>query len=148
MDTPIQPPMQLNMSEERLFRQAGFIETKLQKSKQFDKYGLTLVDSNDIIINSLMGELRNIVLSFFKGGLYAEKRCEYCGTTTAKQFDRAHNKGSSRKDVALAALNKIRPDESQTIMQRDFMKAFIEEHKATPLWILCKPCHIKYDKED
>ena len=135
------------MSDARIQQQKEFIEKKIIKCKQFDKYGLTLTDSNDIIITSLMGELRNIVLSFFKGGLYAKKQCEHCGTTTASQFDRAHQKGINRYDVALSALNRIRSDEKQPILQKIFLRAFIEEHMKVPLWILCKPCHIKYDKE-
>ena len=133
------------MSQERLEQQKLFILRKLEKCKQFDKYGLTLVDSNDIIIKSLMGELRNIVLSFFKGDIYSQKKCEHCGTSSSKQFERAHNQGSSRYNVALAALNRIRPDESKPIQQKAFIKAFVEEHTTIPLWILCKECHIKYD---
>jgi len=129
---------------ERLQKQRDFIEKKLVKCKQFDKYGLTLVDSNMTIINSLMGELRNIVLSFFKGGMYAENVCEHCNTVG--RFERAHDKGHSRSDVALAALQRIRPDESAPVKQRDFMRAFIEEHCNVHPWILCKACHVKYDK--
>ena len=135
----------MSMSEERLAEQKKFIQKKLEKCKQFDKYGLTLVDSNDIIIRSLMGELRNIVLSFFQGGMYSQKKCEHCGTITSKQFERAHNQGSSRYNVAISALKRIRPDETKSIQQKAFIKAFIEEHMHTPLWILCKDCHIKYD---
>lgn len=134
------------MTEARLAAQAEFIAKKIAKCKQFDKYGLTLVDTNDVIIKSLMGELRNIVLSFFKGGLYAEKKCEHCATTTSSQFERAHNSGVSRYDVALKAIQRIRPDETQPVKQSEFIKAFIQEHSMVPLWILCKPCHIKYDK--
>lgn len=133
------------MTNERLAQQKEFIERKLEKCKQFDKYGLTLVDTNLVIISSLMGELRNIVLSFFKGGLYSVKKCEHCGTQQSKQFERAHNKGMSRSDVALSALNRIRPDESVSVKQASFIKAFIEEHTKHPLWILCKDCHKKYD---
>jgi len=139
MATPI-------MSNERLRLQQDYINSKVHSSKQFDKYGLTLVDSNDIIINSLMGELRNIVLTFFKGKLYTIKKCEHCGSETAAQYERAHDKGFSRYDVALSALNKIRPDGVANIKQKDFMKAFIEEHANVPLWLLCKVCHVKYDK--
>ena len=137
--------MEYVMTNERLAQQKEFIERKLEKCKQFDKYGLTLVDTNLVIISSLMGELRNIVLSFFKGGLYSVKKCEHCGTQQSKQFERAHNKGMSRSDVALSALNRIRPDESVSVKQASFIKAFIEEHTKHPLWILCKDCHKKYD---
>jgi hypothetical protein len=135
------------MTTERLEKQRAFIETKLTKCKQFDKYGLTLVDTNDVIISSLMGELRNNVLNFFKGGLYSVKKCEHCGTDQSPQFERAHNKGMSRSDVALSALKRIRPNEKVPIKQSTFIKAFIEEHTRHPLWILCKSCHKKYDKE-
>lgn len=134
-----------SMTEARLQKQKEFIQRKIQSCKQFDKYGLTLVDSNAVIIASMQGELRNIVLSFFKGGLYSEKKCEHCQTTVSHQFERAHNKGKSRNDVALAALHRIRPDETAHIKQKDFIKAFIEEHITVPLWILCKQCHVKYD---
>lgn len=144
-------PRQHLMTQERLTQQADFITARLEKSKQFNKYGLTLVDSNEVIIGSLMGELRNIILSFFKGGLFSSKKCEHCGSTTASQYERAHNKGESRSDVALRALKRIRPHaekEKGSVLQKDFMKAFIEEHKTVPLWILCKACHKVYDSAD
>jgi len=134
------------MTQERLTQQADFITARLEKSKQFNKYGLTLVDSNEVIIGSLMGELRNSILGFFKGGLFSSKKCEHCGSTTASQYERAHNKGESRSDVALRALKRIRHQGDQGhVLQKDFMKAFIEEHKTVPLWILCKACHKVYD---
>jgi len=142
-------PRQHLMTQERLTQQADFITARLEKSKQFNKYGLTLVDSNEVIIGSLMGELRNMILSFFKGGLFSSKKCEHCGSTTASQYERAHNKGESRSDVALRALKRIRPlGEKGPVLQKDFMKAFIEEHKTVPLWILCKACHKVYDSAD
>jgi len=133
------------MTAERRALQTDFIQKKLPTCKLFNKYGLTLVDTNDVIIASLMGELRNIVLGFFKGGLYSKKECEHCGTTTASQFERAHQKGVARGDVARAALARVRPDETQPIRQSDFIRAFVEEHSTVPLWILCKPCHQRYD---
>lgn len=134
------------MSDERRAEQASFIQTKLKKSKYFEKYKLTLIEDNASIISSTMGELRNTVLAFFKGGMFKEKRCEHCGTTTARQYERAHDKDMSREAVALAALRRIRPDETKPIKQRDFMVAFIEEHCNVPLWYLCDVCHRKYDK--
>ena len=133
------------MSEERLAKQADFISAKLPKCRLFDKYGLTLVDTNEIIIQSLGGELRNLVLAFFKGGLYSEKCCEHCNSINATQYERAHDKGTSRTAVATAALQRLRPTGTEAIKQADFMRAFIEEHMEVPLWILCKICHRLYD---
>jgi hypothetical protein len=136
------------MEPARLKAQSDFIQRKLATCKLFDKYGLTLVDSDDVIIKSLMGELRNIVLAFFKGGMFAVKKCEFCNATDAPQFERAHHRGTSRADVAVAALNRIRPDKAQPVKQADFIRAFIEEHTKVPLHILCKACHTKYDRAD
>ena len=136
------PPV---MSPDRLAAQAAFIAKKLQACKQFDKYRLTLVDPNAVLVESLMDSLRNMVLSFFKGGMYAKKVCEHCGTTESPQFERAHTAGISRGDVALLALRRIRPDETQPVAQAHFLRAFIEEHSTVPLWVLCKACHRAYD---
>jgi hypothetical protein len=132
------------MTDERKTLQSDFIQAKLKKTKHFNKYGLTLIDDNETIIRSTMGELRNTVLAFFKGGIFAKKVCEHCGTTEG-QFDRAHDKDTSRQDVALAALRRIRPDETKPVSQQEFMRAFVEEHCRVPLWYLCKSCHRVYD---
>ena len=129
----------------RLAELASMIDTKLPKTKMFDRYKLTLTDSNADIVSSLSGELRNTVLAFFKGGCFKHKKCDHCGTTEAKQYDRAHDKSTTRNQVALAALARIRPDESLPVSQRDFIRAFVNEHRYVPVWYLCKPCHTKYD---
>lgn len=135
----------LKNTPERMVALCEFIDRKLNKTSMFNKYGLTLVDSNDIIIASLMGELRNMVLAFFKD-LFKFKQCESCKTTTANQYDRAHDRSLSREHVAMEALKRIRPDVRSHIQQKDFLRAFIEEHKNHPLWYLCRSCHCKYDK--
>jgi hypothetical protein len=133
------------MTEERRAAQSSFIRSKLAKTKTFDKYGLTLIDNNATIVRSTGGELRNIVLAFFKNGMFKEKKCEHCGTTNSRQFERAHDKETSRNDVAIDALRRIRPDETKPVSQRDFMRAFVEQHCNIPLWYLCSECHITYD---
>lgn len=133
------------MTDERRAAQAAFIQAKMSKTKHFNKYGLTLINDNATIVRSTMGELRNTVLAFFKGGMFKQKKCEHCGTTAARQYERAHDKDTSREAVALAALRRIRPDETQPVAQRDFMRAFIEEHCNVPMWYLCSDCHRTYD---
>jgi len=138
----------LVVTPERLAAMATFIDVKLATTKAFDKYGLTLVDSNEVIVTSLMGELRNIVLGFFNGpscSLFKEKCCDACESTTATQYDRAHDRTVSRKSVALDALRSIRPDEARPVSQQAFFRAFVNEHRYHPLWYLCKPCHRTYD---
>jgi len=133
-------------TEERRQKCRAFIENRIATSRIFDKYGLTHSESNLVIVKSMMGEMRNLVQQFFTGGLFIEKKCDACGTTDpALQYDRAHDRDSSRPAAALAALNRVRPDESAPITQKDVMKAFIKEHAEISLWYLCKPCHRIYD---
>jgi len=136
----------LILSEEKKQAFSQFIKDKMAKSKMFDKYGLTLIDSNEIIIRCLGGELCNLVKVFFNKKFYKVKKCDACETCDKTlQYDRAHHATMDRPKVALAALKRIRPDESQPISQKLFMKAFIEGHTGYPFWYLCKPCHRKYD---
>ena len=135
---------------ERMAAQAAFIERRVASSKMFDKYGLTHTEPNATIIKSTMGELRNTVLAFFKGkdSGFTVKCCDACKTTDlTKQYDRAHDRGVSREQVALRALQRIRPDETVPVQQKEFIKAFVLEHSTIPLWYLCKPCHTAYDKK-
>ena len=132
---------------ERMATLCEFIDSRLAKSRLFDKYGLTLTDSNEVIVASLMGELRNMVLAFFKGSLFKTKRCDSCKSTTAAQYERAHDRATTRESVALDALRRIRPAGTGPIHQKDFLRAFREEHKNHPLWYLCHSCHHTYDKK-
>lgn len=131
--------------ETRLQELASLIDAKLPKTKLFNRYKLTLHESNADIVSSLSGELRNVVQSFFTGGCFKTKQCDHCRTTEAKQYDRAHDKSVTRDQVALAALARIRPDEMKPVSQREFLRAFVNEHRYVPIWYLCKPCHRKYD---
>ena len=134
-------------STDRTAHMKTCIDQRLEKTRQFNKFRLTLTNSNDDIISSLEGELRNLVLSFFKK-VFPEKRCDCCGTKSINvQYERAHNKGRRRPHVALDALKRIRSDESAPVHQATFMRAFIEEHRMHPMWYLCKPCHTWYDRK-
>jgi hypothetical protein len=132
-------------TEIRLEEMSVLIDSKIDKTKTFNRYKLMLHESNADIVSSLGGEMRNMVLTFFKGGCFKNKKCDHCGTTEAKQYDRAHDASMTRDKVALSALARIRPDESAPVSQQEFMRAFVNEHRYVPVWYLCKPCHREYD---
>lgn len=134
------------MDENRLVSMESFIDKKINKSKLFDKYTAILTGSNDDIVNTMNDAMRNLVLSFFKGGLFKEKKCDHCNTTDKSlQYERAHSKDFDRKKVGLNAINRIRKNETESISAKTFLKAFIEEHKYSTIYYLCKPCHKIYD---
>ena len=84
----------LNVTSRRETQRA-FIVNRIATSRIFDKYGLTHPESNQVIVKSMMGEMRNLVQQFFKGAGsgFVEKKCDACGTTDpALQYDRAHDR--------------------------------------------------------
>ena len=134
----------LLITPERLEQQASFIKAKLLKTTMFNKYKLDLTNSNQEIVESLGDALRNVILYFFRD-LFRVKECEAC-KTTGVELERAHPRDVSRDNVALSALNRIRPDPSVPIKQSDFLRAFIDEHSTHIIWYLCAKCHKAYDR--
>jgi len=134
-------------TEERRQVCREFVNHRMARSKLFNKYRLRLIGTNQDIIDGMMGEMRNLVQQFFKGkGPFSTRRCDACNTTDpARQYDRAHDRDTSRPQVLMAALRRIRADEAE-VNQKDVMKAFIQEHAEIPMWYLCKPCHRIYDQ--
>lgn len=133
-------------TEERKNKQRAFIEKRMADTKLFDKYRLRLGGTNKDIADGIGGELRNLVQMFFSHGLFSVRKCDACNTTeTNREYHRAHDRTSSRIDVLMTALRRIRADETIEINQKEVMKAFIQEHAEISLWYLCKPCHTVYD---
>lgn len=58
-----------------------------------------------------------------------------------------HYQYSIKINEALAALRRIRPDETKPVSQREFMRAFVEQHCNVPLWYLCSECHRLYNQK-
>jgi hypothetical protein len=105
-------------------------------------------NSNDILLHLKGGPAKNLVNSFFN---YTTDKCDFCGIQKSKtiQLDRAHcNKDNcDRSSLLEKSINDYFVDKNTPIKIKDILIKFIKYHKDIPLFILCKKCHIEYDKK-
>ena len=125
------------------------ISKKLEKSKMNClAIDLKLVGTEkDILAHLKAGPAKNLVNSFFK---YTTDKCDFCNIQKDKsiQLDRAHcNKQNCDRSALLGkSIKKHFVNEQTPIKIKDILKDFIQFHNEIPLFILCKECHLKYDK--
>jgi hypothetical protein len=133
--------------DERLARQAAFIEAKLERSS-FERYALRIDGTDEEVVSGMGDALRNLVRSFFGGvgSVWSSRVCEFCSTTTGR-FERAHHRDAPREEAALAAVRQVRAEVPVGPFPASlFMRRFLEQHRSHVLWNLCAACHLKYDR--
>ena len=102
----------------------------------------------EILLHLKGGPAKNLTNSFFK---YTNNKCDYCGIQKNKktQLDRAHCNidGFDRSSLLEKSINTKFIDKNTPIKIKDILINYLKYHKDKPLFILCKKCHRKYDKE-
>ena len=102
----------------------------------------------DILFHLKGGPAKNLINSFFK---YSTNKCDNCGIQKSKtvQLDRAHcnKENCDRSSLLKKSIEKYFIDETIHIKIKDILITFIRYHSEIPLFILCKKCHIEYDKK-
>ena len=126
------------MSPERLAEQVVVIENAL-RSRKLNRFNGVMVsaETNEQIVKSHSGELKNIVQAVFKNRM-GKNACEHCGVSGVV-LERAHTRAGP--EIAVEALNEIHPDPHVPIALREFMAAFLRKHMEVGIWLLCKKCH-------
>ena len=100
--------------------------------------------------NFFGGYSRNLVQSITRKHKKSLNKCEHCGITDV-QLESAHINGKERKIIISNILkNYITEDNLLSVPLNEFERVFIEHHKpiSDVIKIICKPCHLKYDKVD
>jgi hypothetical protein len=100
--------------------------------------------------NFFGGYSRNLVQSITRKHKKEIKKCEHCGITGV-QLDSAHINGKERKIIISNILkNYITENNLLLVPLNEFERVFIEHHQpiSDVIKILCKPCHLTYDKVD
>lgn len=127
------------MTPERLAEQKPVVE-KATKSRMLNKYDGVLLGGNNIsnerIVKSIAGELKNTHNSVFKNCM-GKTACEHCGIV--ERLDRAHMR--SKIDIATEALDEIHTNLLVPIDMKLFMVEFVKRHANIGVWMLCKKCH-------
>lgn len=124
------------------------INGKLEKSRRSDlTTGLKLGGSKKDILSHLKeGPAKNLVCAFFKSDI----KCDCCEKEKSKtiQLDRAHcnEDGCDRASLLKEAIDIHYKDENTLIESKAILRSFLSLHNGKPLFILCKECHLEYDK--
>ena len=124
------------------------IDKKLAKTRQKClNDNLKLIGTkNDILSHLKCGPAKNIINSFFN---FKTDKCDNCSIQKSKiiQLDRAH---CNKQNCDRASLLKLSIEKhfihETPIYIKDILRTFIKLHSEIPLFILCKKCHQKYDK--
>ena len=102
---------------------------------------------NEILSHIKCGPSQNLINSFFK---YTTDKCDNCDIKKSKtiQLQRTHcNKYSDDRSSLLKKSIQVHfIDKNTPIKIKDILTTYIKFHNDTPLFILCKKCHIEYDR--
>ena len=125
--------------------------TKINKSKMKCLISNVSIsgEKNDILCHLKHGPSTNLINSFFK---VKTENCDICKIKKDQviQLDRAHcnNINCDRISLLKIAINKFYIDSQKPIKIKLILIEFLKLHTKIPLFILCKKCHIKYDKKN
>ena len=100
--------------------------------------------------NFFGGYSRNLVQSITRKHKKEINKCEHCGISEV-QLDSAHISGKERKIIISNILKFFKTEDNLlSVPLIEFEKKFINQHQpiSEVIKILCKPCHLKYDKVD
>ena len=81
---------------------------------------------------------------------FKESRCQICKKDTKDNIgplERAHCNLFDRKDLLKSAIECLWENENTIIIVKDIWKKFIENHKNSAIFMLCKKCHNEYDNK-
>lgn len=100
--------------------------------------------------NFFGGYSRNLVQSITRKHKKEINKCEHCGIREV-QLESAHISGKERKIIISNILKYFKTEDNLlSVPLKEFEKKFIEQHQpiSEVIKILCKPCHLIYDKTD
>jgi hypothetical protein len=64
-----------------------------------------------------------------------------CSDCKGPSKDRCHGLGEERPVLIKRALERVYPDTTKTIVLKEIIIAFLEEHKSTKFTFKCSKCH-------
>jgi hypothetical protein len=119
-----------------------FIDARISKLKTEDKWNTKISNtSHEAFIKDFASNVfTNFIRSTFTKAYLKKHPCSDCGKPSK---ERCHGIGEERPLLIKRALEKVYPDTSQTVVLKDILIQFLEEHKTTKFTFKCKECHSK-----
>jgi hypothetical protein len=125
---------------------AAYIDTRIQKMLRKDKFkndDCGISGSDEWIVHWVSSNIcTNYVQRVFTP-TYMKKHPCGCG---APSKERCHGIGEERPELLRRALYRLRGKNRSSVLIRDLVVAFFEEHKTTQFTFKCKVCHAKEPK--
>jgi hypothetical protein len=117
-----------------------YIDKRIKDFMKSEMWSVNIVNtSHDNIIKSFSRTIfTNIVMWTFTSCYLKKHPCSDC---KGPSKDRCHGLGEERPVLIKRALEKVYPDTTKTIVLKEIIIAFLEEHKSTKFTFKCSKCH-------
>jgi len=117
-----------------------YIDKRINDIEKSNKWNSKLIDTSheDFINDYASNVFTNLVKNTFTNSYIKKFPCSDCANPST---DRCHGIGEERPLLIKRALEKVWPDTTKSIIMKEIIKGFLEEHKHTDFTFKCYTCH-------
>lgn len=122
-----------------------FIDKRIADLRKSNKWNTKITDTSheDFIKDFGSNVFTNFVRNTFTHAYLKKHSCSDCKNPSN---ERCHGIGEERPLLIKRALEKVYPDTSKTVILKEVLIQFLEEHKTTKFTFKCSDCHKKESK--
>ena len=117
-----------------------YIDRQIEALRRSNKWSTKITDTTheEFIRDFNANIFTNFIRTTFTAAYLEKHPCSDCKEPSQ---ERCHGIGEERPILIRRALERVYPDISQTVMLREILIAFLEEHKTTKFTFKCSECH-------
>jgi len=117
-----------------------YIDRQIEALRRSNKWSTKITDTTheEFIRDFNANIFTNFIRTTFTAAYLEKHPCSDCKKPSQ---ERCHGIGDERPILIRRALERVYPDVSQTVMLREILIAFLEEHKTTKFTFKCSECH-------
>jgi hypothetical protein len=117
-----------------------YIDRQIEALRRSNKWSTKITDTTheEFIRDFNANIFTNFIRTTFTAAYLEKHPCSDCKEPSQ---ERCHGIGDERPILIRRALERVYPDISQTVMLREILIAFLEEHKTTNFTFKCSECH-------
>jgi hypothetical protein len=121
---------------------SDFIDKRIADLINQDKWNTKITNTThqDFIKDFGSNVFTNLIRNTFTAAYLKKHPCSDCKGVSK---ERCHGLGEERPLLIKRALEKVYPDISKTVILKDILVQFLEEHKTTKFTFKCSNCHRK-----
>ena len=119
---------------------SAYIDRQIEALRQSDKWSTKITDTTheEFIRDFSSNVFTNFIRTTFTATYLKQHPCSDCKKPSK---ERCHGIGEERPILIRRALERVYPDSSKSVMIREVLIAFLEEHKTTKFTFKCSDCH-------